>query len=306
MNRIPITIMLIAYNQERFIEDAVVSVLRQDYEPLQIILSDDASTDATYDRIKELGSQYTGSATIVMRRNLNNCGLSQHINEVVGLATGEVILICAGDDIAAPDRATISADYFSRDNTLSALSLAARVINDQGEVVRDHVSTADKLVDRFEYWEGKCPHPHGAARAYHRKVFELFGPLHPECPTEDTPLLLRSMLVGKVLQSGKRGLDYRKHDGSLSTPASISRMNLEDIFSQYESDLESARKMNLVSALEYPKVKAGIETYINRRRPGCDNKSNPSAPASMPSIEEPRTSMRQRLDSLMQYFRFKR
>ncbi|MEO5658257.1 MAG: glycosyltransferase, partial [Polaromonas sp.] len=44
-----VTFVLFAYNQKKFIAEAVNGALSQTYSPLQIILSDDASTDGTYE-----------------------------------------------------------------------------------------------------------------------------------------------------------------------------------------------------------------------------------------------------------------
>ena len=46
------TLFIAFYNQEDFVEDAVKGALSQTYENLEIILSDDCSTDKTFDEIK--------------------------------------------------------------------------------------------------------------------------------------------------------------------------------------------------------------------------------------------------------------
>ena len=48
-----VTFSLLCHNHERFIREAVRSALAQDYEPLEILISDDHSTDATLDIIQE-------------------------------------------------------------------------------------------------------------------------------------------------------------------------------------------------------------------------------------------------------------
>ena len=44
-----VSILIVCYNQEDYIVDAVLSALGQDYENLQVVVADDASTDATQD-----------------------------------------------------------------------------------------------------------------------------------------------------------------------------------------------------------------------------------------------------------------
>ncbi len=43
-----VSFVLLAYNQERYVEEAIAGAFAQDYSPLEIILSDDCSTDGTY------------------------------------------------------------------------------------------------------------------------------------------------------------------------------------------------------------------------------------------------------------------
>ena len=71
-----VTFALFAYNQERFIREAVEGALSQDYSPLQIILSDDCSIDRTYEIMREMAAAYEGSHEIVLNRNEENLGLA--------------------------------------------------------------------------------------------------------------------------------------------------------------------------------------------------------------------------------------
>jgi glycosyltransferase involved in cell wall biosynthesis len=102
-----VTVGLFAYNQERFIREAVEAALAQTYSPLEIIISDDCSTDSTFDIIKEITSQYTGIHFLSVKRNLRNMGFVEHVNQVVALANGELIVMMAGDDISLPHQVDV-------------------------------------------------------------------------------------------------------------------------------------------------------------------------------------------------------
>ena len=49
-----VSFCILTYNQEKFIEDAIKGALSQEYDNLEIIISDDGSTDRTYDIAKNL------------------------------------------------------------------------------------------------------------------------------------------------------------------------------------------------------------------------------------------------------------
>jgi glycosyltransferase involved in cell wall biosynthesis len=67
-----VSILLIAYNQEKQITDAVRSALAQTYAPLEIIISDDASSDATFAAIEAAITGYNGPHKVIARRNAAN------------------------------------------------------------------------------------------------------------------------------------------------------------------------------------------------------------------------------------------
>ena len=80
-----VTISMLTYNQERYVRDAVRGVLAQTYEPLEIVISDDCSTDGTWNIILEEVDAYRKSGgvhkNIVLNRNEKNLGLIRHCQE---------------------------------------------------------------------------------------------------------------------------------------------------------------------------------------------------------------------------------
>jgi len=95
-----VTFALFAYNQEQYIRQAVEAALAQTYEPLEIIISDDCSSDSTFQVISDLAAGYTGPHTVVARRNANNLGLAAHISTVMEAVNGELVVVAAGDGVS--------------------------------------------------------------------------------------------------------------------------------------------------------------------------------------------------------------
>ncbi|UWQ31990.1 glycosyltransferase [Leisingera sp. M527] len=97
--------ILLSYCQEDTITEAVQSLLNQKCEPIEIIISDDASTDGTFEKIQEVIKDYRGPHPVLARRNEVNLGLNRHIARSVSLATSDLMIWAAGDDRNAPGRA---------------------------------------------------------------------------------------------------------------------------------------------------------------------------------------------------------
>src|ERR1700743_3164429 len=107
-----VTMLLIAYNQAAQIGDAVRSALAQTYQPLEIIISDDASSDATFAAIEAALAGYDGPHRIITRRNTTNQGISAHLTQIAQLAHAELLFVAAGDDMSAPTRCERVVDFW--------------------------------------------------------------------------------------------------------------------------------------------------------------------------------------------------
>src|SRR5205085_9105639 len=100
-----LSLILLTYNQERFVAAAVKSALEQVGVTLQIVISDDNSPDKTFEVIQETVRDYKGPHQVVLNRNPKNLGLTGNLNHAWSLTTGEFVIVQAGDDLSVPDRA---------------------------------------------------------------------------------------------------------------------------------------------------------------------------------------------------------
>lgn len=94
-----LTIGLPVYNGARFIERAIASILDQSFADLELIISDNASTDGTEVISQRLAEQ---DRRVSYRRNLRNVGLSGNYNLLVRLARGRLFKWATADDELRP------------------------------------------------------------------------------------------------------------------------------------------------------------------------------------------------------------
>ena len=95
-----ISVVLPVYNGEPYLAAAVESILRQDYERLEIVAIDDGSNDLSLD-ILERYRKIDNRVRIVSRENR---GLIATLNEGIALAKGDLIARMDADDISYPTR----------------------------------------------------------------------------------------------------------------------------------------------------------------------------------------------------------
>lgn len=108
-----VSVMLPTYNQVAFIEDAVRSAVEQDYPNVQVVVSDDGSTDGTAERVVELAARWPDRVVpIVGERNV---GITLNCNRALARCTGDFVAFHAGDDIFMPGKLAAQVAWLTAD-----------------------------------------------------------------------------------------------------------------------------------------------------------------------------------------------
>jgi glycosyltransferase involved in cell wall biosynthesis len=105
-----VTVICVCYNHERFIRDAIQSVLDQSYKNIELIVVDDGSTDKSVEVIRSMNVRLIDLKT--------NRGYCKAFNEAWRESKGAFIIDLAGDDELMPERIKIGVEEFAkRDET---------------------------------------------------------------------------------------------------------------------------------------------------------------------------------------------
>lgn len=205
-----VTFALFAYNQERFIREAVEGALAQTYSPLQVILSDDCSSDRTFAIMQEMVVDYSGPHEILLNRNERNLGIGGHVNRVMELAQGELIVVAAGDDISFPERTSIMVnEWVKLGKKIVSLHSSVIIIDESGqekecyntEHAANFLSPKDFVTKNIVI---------GASHAWTKSIFEFFGEIDCSVTHEDRVISFRSSLMDGVFFIDKPLLKYRQ------------------------------------------------------------------------------------------------
>lgn len=217
-----VTFALFAYNQERFIREAVEGALSQDYSPLQIVLSDDCSSDQTFEIMQEVAAAYEGPHELVLNRNERNLGLGGHIRKVASMATGEIVVMAAGDDVSCGDRVSSLVNVYAERHDIYAVLSGFEVINKYDKVLEvignGPVSNYNTGIFGLARKGGGVGA--GATYSYRRDVFFWPKEFPPECGAEDRLLPFRAALMGGVHHLRRPLVKYRFVENSISRDSS--------------------------------------------------------------------------------------
>lgn len=99
-----VTVIVAAYNGEKFLSQALESVFRQDYEPFEVVFVDDGSTDGTAEIARSFPVHYV---------HQENQGLPAARNAALRLARGEFVAFADDDDLLPPSKLTVQARFLS-------------------------------------------------------------------------------------------------------------------------------------------------------------------------------------------------
>lgn len=223
-----INLVLVTFNHEDFIQDAVLSCLRQDYTPLRIILSDDCSSDRTFDIITEIVAAYNGPHEVVVNRNDENRYLD-HIPDILPLIDSEFVVWAAGDDVQTPGRVSALAQIW-RETGASLVGSGARMIDQDGRVLGVHNVHDDAAsMMSLEYFlkTGYNPTCFGASLACHRDVLFSFPSRNLGSRNEDFYWPWRALLLNGGAHTNALLLDWRKHGTNASLAFKLERAETE-------------------------------------------------------------------------------
>ncbi|HTJ91921.1 MAG TPA: glycosyltransferase, partial [Pararobbsia sp.] len=203
------SLLLLTYNQESIVKDAALACLNQDYAPLEVIFSDDASTDGTFAILEAIARSYEGPHTVIVRRNEKNAGIGPHYNQAVAASTGDIIVTAAGDDISEPTRVSqLMTAWESAGRTPDLLSSHFCIIDGNGRK-RDTVPTDDLGRASLSSWSTGHPFTVGATHAFTRRLFDEYGPLGTDVWYEDPVILLRALMSGGAITVPRPLVHYR-------------------------------------------------------------------------------------------------
>lgn len=213
-NNVLVSIVIPAYNAEQYLDEAIQSVLDQDYDPIELIVVDDGSTDRT----AEIAQQYGDKITLHRQKNM---GQSAAMNNGWKMSRGTILGYLSADDRLMPGciRKGVAALHAAP---------AAVVAYPDYELIDEH-SHVTGVVRTPDFDEQKlfgtlhCLPGPGALfrRDLYERIGEWSSSLHL---MPDLEFFLRSALHGPFVRVPEILAAFRIHSGSTTyRPASFER-----------------------------------------------------------------------------------
>lgn len=194
-----VTIGIKCLNLEQYVGEAVRSAFEQTYRPLEIVISDDGSTDSTWRIVEESVRKFArDDVKVVLNRNPVNLGNCGNWEKVCSLAKGEWIFKFDGDDISEPTRVERVMSRITAGDT-SASSACTLIALDGHPVGSRPASSSDTAF--------------GAVMAFHRSTFDSFPRVSYPRVMDDVVWKNRARILGSHRRVDEPLVRYRLGSG---------------------------------------------------------------------------------------------
>ena len=231
-----VSVVLPAYNHEKFIKECIESVLNQTYKNLEILVEDDCSTDNTKEIIKSIKDP-----RLKKFYSTTNKGVVDTVNELLKKCTGKYIAFIGSDDMWYPTKIEEQIKVLKENPKLGAVFTAADFIDEDGNKYDDNepitqvfrlenLSQGERLRKFYDIGNHLC-HP---SAVLPRKVIEEIGFFNKAFrQLHDYEYWIRLINKYNIYIINKKLMGYRRvkyNNNSISSTTSDIRMFNELFF----------------------------------------------------------------------------
>lgn len=245
-----ITVAVPAYNHEAWVEETILSIVNQTYgyENIQLIVTDDCSTDKTPVILKELANKYK----FELIRNEQNLGICLTINNMIERSKGNYIAGIASDDIMLLDRIEKQVDILTKNPEIDILAGNSINIDSNGNEIGSKAQNYDDSLTSYSFEDIflrlKPGFPAGSA-IIKKELFDRIGVYDPNYRMEDLYFWLKAAHNNAtIVKCNRPFLYYRIHQNSISANNELmfqESIKIRTIYKEHPKYSEAIQFLNL-------------------------------------------------------------
>jgi glycosyltransferase involved in cell wall biosynthesis len=221
--RARISVVVASFNGSEHIAEQLDSIAGQTLPPLEIIVSDDGSTDTTVEYVREFAARST--VPVVMVENQHQLGYPENFLRAALRAQGELIAFSDQDDVWLPEKLA-RADAAFMDPSVMLWVHEARVVDERLRPLpgkRFHTGFAKRTAHADPL------HPlHGSHSVFRSELLRYLPPEYrpasvygPHAAEHDEWIKFAAVALGHVAWHRDSLMLYRRHDAALTTTAPV-------------------------------------------------------------------------------------
>ena len=259
------SVIIASYNYGRFLAEAIESVLRQTIPPDEILITDDCSSDDTWDIAESYREKYPN--LIRTNKNNDNLGIVRHFNLAVGQTTGDYICILGADNRLRSDYLERTSEILDSDSGIGIAYTDFALFGPRAGVASAEMATQWNTSElagvfhivRFPDFDSSSHQAlktmnfiHGSSLFRREAYLRAGGYLSAVPLPEDHNLFLRIIESGwRARRSPHPLLEYRQHSREQANIAAVTESQLHYYRERHKQALQDI---------------AALKEYINRTR----------------------------------------
>lgn len=285
-----VSVVICSYNGARFIDAQIASILAQSVLPGEIVLVDDASTDATFAQ----GERALTAAAVPLRllRQPRNVGYVANFQFALAQARGDIVFLCDQDDVWFPHKIETMLACLDADADV-VLAYSDAVLADEALAPLPGtlfdalgLSQEERAATTSEALFGVLLRRNivtGACTAVRRRLIVAAGSVEPGF-AHDEWLALIACTVGRVRRLDQPLLAYRQHGGNqIGVPTSMA--------ARLKRFLDPGRSDRHAAAARLRRLRARLEAQRSAGAGRVDLESMLSELAASSAFAETRSAM---------------
>lgn len=127
-----ISVIMPAYNAEKYLDESIQSILNQTFNDFEFIIINDASTDNS---LKLINDYHKKDKRIILINNKKNMGVAKSRNNGMMIAKGKYIATFDADDVSFPKRLEIQFNYLEKNPQIFLVGGSAVIIDENGKKI---------------------------------------------------------------------------------------------------------------------------------------------------------------------------
>ena len=227
-----VSVIMPAYNHEKYVQDAISSIIEQTYENIELIIIDDGSNDSTWDKIREMESTCKKRFCKVIFETQKNQGTCKTINKLLLYANGKYIYFIDSDDISLNQVIEKEVNFLETNNDYALVVGDNSFIDEHsrpvyldknGELTYDMNAIYKKASDFYKSFRPEIMDNFGSYESLYKgnyipngymvkkSIFDKIGKFSPKAPLEDHWMMLQISKYAKIKYLDEVLLLYRRH-----------------------------------------------------------------------------------------------
>jgi glycosyltransferase involved in cell wall biosynthesis len=212
-----ISVCMPVYNAERYVAQAIESILNQTLGDFEFLILDDGSTDGSLEVLR----RYAGRDPRIRLTSRPNKGLGATRNELVDQARGEFLACMDADDVALPPRFARQVDYLRAHPECVLVGSKVRLIDPEGDPLCDWCTEQEhEVLDARLLGGERTTAISNPSVMMRRDAVLTVGNYRLLQLLEDNDLFLRLAEYGRLANLPEVLLQYRIHASNISNNAS--------------------------------------------------------------------------------------